>query len=105
MTRITITITLAFTCAAILVANTAFAAGPAAGEYPQFTLFDAAHGVESMTPRDAVRAGAIRQRPLAGEASLPHMVPTRSGLTREQVRLATRDGLVHGASPRTGEMS
>lgn len=103
MTKFTLTIV--STAAACFAASSALAAGPAAGEYPQFKLFDASQGAGSMARRADVEAGAMRHMPASGEMSLPAMMPMHSRLTRVQVRRATRDALAHGATLKTGEMS
>lgn len=86
--------------AALLVSGTAFAAQPAAGEGPFFQPEVGA----SQVARADVAAQAVAQAPLAG--NLPVAQTTvDSGLTRAQVREATREAIAHGFHPAAGELS
>lgn len=91
--------------AAVLLAGQAFAAQPmpAAGEGPLFWPQQQSH---QAVERAAVQAEALAQRPAAGEASARAAQPQpASGLTRAQVRSATRDALAHGHHLRVGDAS
>ncbi|MDO5626502.1 MAG: hypothetical protein Q4G71_17675 [Pseudomonadota bacterium] len=88
---------------ATLVAGTAFAQMPAAGEAPFFN-----DGVQaSSTTREAVRAQVAGHFPAAGEQSVAKAAPQVNAeqLSRADVRQQTREAIAHGHAPATGERS
>ena len=97
---------IASTSAAILLAGNAFAASPAAGNYPQFSLFDAASTMGPMAQRAQVQMEAARHWPASGEKNTSATPTTqRSGETRAEVAQTTREAIAHGYVVKSGEQS
>lgn len=88
--------------AVLMMSGQAFAAAlqPAAGEAPfanQPVL------TASTLQRAAVQADAARQLPAAGEMSARGAPMQAGGVTRAQVRAATREAIAHGFRVASGE--
>lgn len=86
--------------AALLFSGSAFAATPSAGMQP---WFDGAIPTSSALQRSSVRAAAIAHQPAAGQFTSEGASAHASGLSRAQVRAATRDAIAHGFHVASGE--
>ena len=96
---------LASTAAAVLLTGNAFAAGPLAGEGPQFSLFDAAPMAGRAVQRTQVQMDAARQPPVSGERSAWAMSGQPSGKSRAEVAQTTREAIARGFVIKSGDKS
>ena len=91
--------------AAVLLTGNAFAAGPLAGEGPQFSLFDVAPMAGRAVQRDQVQREAARQQPVSGERSAWAMSGQPSGKSRAEVAQTTREAIARGFVVKSGDKS